>query len=496
MKKGNRTTREEAERVFGIVRRCLAFWKRALLVFVVTGAIAGPYSITRPRSYKSETVVLYQESIRSSDITGGEGGSSETARRVGARLKEALLSRASLEPIITELNLYPTMVERRGLVDAVDEMRKHITFRAREGDTFEIAFEGGSPDEVQEVTKRLADTIVKEAASRRAEQAKVVKEFVGAESDRNKGELRGKEAELAAFLALHPEFKRLPGTDAPAPGAAPSAPATTSSDDPTLSALEGRAWRIDSQLRSAGKAPPPKPVEPPKPVVDSPEVVAAKRDLADKLAKYTDKHPDVQAARARLRAAEAAQAAAQAATAAATPIEPVPPPQDTKTLTEEEKEALRKELATLTAQIAARRAAIRGTSAAAGADAATPASVALEVEFRRLSREVEELRERQRQLDEKLFKASITASSVMNDRNITVSVLDPAYRPTHAISKPRSTLLAVALAICLALALATMVISARLDDRLRDRSDLEHLDLLPVLGVIPRATSTALRKES
>jgi hypothetical protein len=491
--KRTRTTREEVDRLIGMLGRALHFWKRALLVFVVTALVAGPYSITRPRSYKSETVVLYQESIRSADITGGAGeGSADSARKLGARLREALLSRASLEPIITELHLYPRTVERRGLVDAVDEMRTHVTFRAREGDTFEISFAGDTPDEVQEVTRRLGETIVKEAASRRSEQAKVLKEFVDAENERNKVELKVKEAALANFLAIHPEFKRPPGTEGLAPG---TPTANASPEDAALASLEARASRIEYQLRNSGKAAAPRPATPKitPPVPDSPEVVAARRDLADKLAKFTDKHPDVLAARARLRAAEAAQ---KAAVAAATPA-PEPEPLESPPSTEDDKE-LRQQLAALNAQIAARRASARGVAAAPppapGSDAATPSAVAQEVEFRRLSREVTEGRERQRQLDEKQFKASITASSVMNDRNIQVSILDPAYRPTHAISKPRSTLLAVALAICFALALLTMIISTRLDDRIRARADLEHLDLLPVLGVIPRSPARARHK--
>lgn len=506
--KGKRTTREEVEHLVGMVRRAFTYWKRSLLVFVLTAAVAAPISVTRPRKYKSETVVLYQESIRSADLTGGGGESSgEAARRLGARLREALLSRANLEPIITELHLYPALVERRGLIDAVEEMRTHVTFRAREGDTYEISFEGGTPDEVQEVTRRLGESIVKEAASRRAEQAKVLKEFVDAESERNKVELKQKEAALASFLALHPEFKRIiPGTDQIAPGApttTPGTPATPlSPDEAALAALELRASRIDAQLRNAGRAPAPGTTAPrPAPTVaDSPEVIAARRDLADKLARFTDKHPDVLAARARLRAAEAAQAAAPPP--APTPgHEPAPAPTETKPLTEDEKETLRQQLATLNAQIASRRAALRtGAPAGAGAagppDAATPAAVALEVEFRRLTREVGEARERQHQLEDKSFKASISASSAMNDRNIQVSILDPAYRPTHAISKPRSTLLGAALAICFALALMTMIISARLDDRIRERADLEHLDILPVLGVIPRATSASSQKQA
>ena len=96
------SAREKLDHTLGMVRRVLSFWKRALLVFILTCAIGVPFSLTRPRTYKSETVILYQETMTARMAGEGVGGSSEQARRVGARLREVLLSRASLEPIITE----------------------------------------------------------------------------------------------------------------------------------------------------------------------------------------------------------------------------------------------------------------------------------------------------------------------------------------------------------------------------------------------------------
>ena len=483
-----------------MLRRGLVYWKRSAAVFLVVALASLAFVMTAPRSYKSETVILYQESIRSGDLVGGGDGANESARRVGARLKEMLLSRAILEPLVNELKLYPATVDGRGLVDAVDEMRKHVTFRAREGDTFEIAFESGSRELAQEVTKRLAEVIVQDAATRRAEQAKTLKEFLDAESARNQIELKIKEGELAKFLALHPDFARPTASDVHSP--LPTAPAPASgvtSGDPMLAALEWKASRIDRQLKAGSGQP--EPVAPPRPratapvrLPDSAELVAARKDVEDKAGRYTEKHPDVVAARARLRTAEAAQAAAQvvadqaaAGVAAAgadddaTPLKPA---------TDANREALTKQLADLRLQIAARRAA--GATAATGKRVEVPApsdnhgaAVDLEVEFRRVQREATEARDRQRQLDDKKFKASITASSVMNDRNIQVSVLDAAYLPTHPSSRPRSTTLGVGLLIAFVLALLTAFASARLDDRIHDRMDLEALALMPILGVIP-----------
>jgi hypothetical protein len=155
--------------------------------------------------------------------------------------------------------------------------------------------------------------------------------------------------------------------------------------------------------------------------------------------------------------------------------------------------ALRKELASLDAQIAARRAKLAtgaGVVVDAGARPASPRGannpVELEVEFRRLQREVEDGRDRQQKLDQRLFRASIAASSVENDRNSQVSVLDPPYLPVRPVSKSRSMTLAGLLAVCLLLAIGTTVLSANLDDKIYDRRDLERLDVLPVLGAIPK----------
>jgi len=492
------TTREQLDRLAVLVRRSLVFWKRGLAVFMVGALFAVPFALTRPRSYRSETVILYQETIRSSDVTGGEG-QGEGARRVGARLRELLLSRVSLEPIIKDLYLYPDKIVGGEPIEAVEEMRKNIVFRGQpDGDTYDISFTGDSPKEAQEVTQRLGECLIQEAARGREDKAKTLKEFLTVESSRNEAELRQKEAELARFVVLHPEFAlRLQGlppqANTPLPGQGAGGPV----GDPLLASLETRAARIERQLSAktlpASAAPKPGAFQAPP---DSGELVAARRNLADKLSLYTDKHPDVIAARSRLQSAELAQAAVNAAALAAWQAqqgdEPSPPANAT------DEAALRRELSSLQAQIAARRSALAGTistgSPTDAGDNVGQLAPALELEFRRLQGNVSEGRDRQQELEVRLFRASITASSVMDDRNIQVSVLDPAYLPVRPVSKPRSWLLAGLLALSLVLAIATAFISANLDDRIYDRHDIERLDILPVIAIIPKPRSQEIRQ--
>jgi hypothetical protein len=138
-----------------------------------------------------------------------------------------------------------------------------------------------------------------------------------------------------------------------------------------------------------------------------------------------------------------------------------------------------------------------GDAGAAAAPVVAPNSnVALELEFTRLQREVNDLRDRQQKLEERVFRASMTASSVMNDRNVQVSVLDPAYLPVRPSSKPRTTLLAALLAVCILLSIASMAASSLLDDRIYERVDIEKLDVLPVIAVIPRTRTMRLPQKT
>ena len=487
------TPREQLARLLFRVRKSRAFWKRGLAVFLVGALFAVPFALTRPRSYRSNTVILYHETIQPSDVAGSEG-SPEGARRVGAQLRELLFSRASLEPIIHQLDLYPDKIIHGETIEAVEEMRTNVVFKSSQpdGDTYDISFTGASPQVVQEVTRRLGDCIIQEAAKRREEKARTLQSFLAAESLRNEADLRQKEADLTSFVLLHIEYAgRLQGL--PGPATISTGAGAGATGDPLLAALEARAAGIERRFAAKTASSPAPPNATFRPPPDSAELVAARRALADKLALFTDKHPDVITARARLTAAEDAQADVNAAVLAAWQahqgFEPDPPANAM------EAAALRKELAGLQAQIAARRSVSSGpTGAPADAGALTEAQApALELEFRRLQGEVTDARDRQQQLQSRLFHASINASSVMDDRNIQVSVLDPAYLPVRAVSKPRSLLLAALLALSLVLGLATAFAPATFDNRIYFPQDIERLDI-PVIAIIAKPSAHAIRQ--
>jgi Mrp family chromosome partitioning ATPase len=110
--------------------------------------------------------------------------------------------------------------------------------------------------------------------------------------------------------------------------------------------------------------------------------------------------------------------------------------------------------------------------------------VARETEYARLSREVAEERERVQRLDSRQFAANIAASAVA-DGAARVTVVDPAYLPTRPVGMRPKLLMLGGSAIALLLGLATCAAFAWIDDRVRDRGDLERLKLAPLLTEVP-----------
>ena len=113
-----------------------------IVVIVLGVSITMVMSRSRKPTYSSETVVYYREGI-GRQYTGIEN-EGDVLKVLPARLKETLLSRAYLEKIIKEFNLYPQIVAAEGDIAAVDRFRPKILFKPRSAETFQIVFEGAT----------------------------------------------------------------------------------------------------------------------------------------------------------------------------------------------------------------------------------------------------------------------------------------------------------------------------------------------------------------
>ena len=130
--------RERIARAKTIGKRAAGHWKIAGLLLVVGCIIALVAALNSKRSYRSECVVQFKAGLRMGDKD--DDSPSEKASKLAPKLKEELTTRARLEAVIKEYNLYPKIVESRGMGDACEEMRdKYVGFRGKgDSSTFVI----------------------------------------------------------------------------------------------------------------------------------------------------------------------------------------------------------------------------------------------------------------------------------------------------------------------------------------------------------------------
>lgn len=473
------TPREQIERILDLVRRAARYGWLVVAITAVGGGLSVLLALSRPHQYESETVLFYRELISQSVLQGREVV--QSSNTLSARFKEMLLARSNLVQVVKKFNLFPDVVERDGEVAAADLLRMRISFRDKGAGTFRISYKGDTPDEAQKVTQFLGERLKQTDNELRREQAAVTKNFLEQEKKEADEELKQRERTMAEFLAKHPEFaQETPGGSASGAGiraAQQKKSSASSSAESGLSALERQRRRIQARLANPDA---PIPVAPaPTRTSEPAELKAARRDieeaqreLQEKLGQFTDKHPDVVAARNRLASAQQALRRLEAGLPAVSEEVAQPLPLD--------RGALQRELAKVEREIAAYRSRQGGAAKSQVADDV----VNLETEWSRLERVVEEARERVSSLESRVFTADITASSEFAEA-AQLSVIDDAYLPHTPAGKPRKLLVIAGGLLFAGLGVALALGLALIDDRIYRRYDLQRLGVAPVLVVVP-----------
>jgi polysaccharide chain length determinant protein (PEP-CTERM system associated) len=146
-----------AEDVIDIAKR-----RKWLIIvpFVLTLSAAVIIAHRTPNQYKSETLILVvpqriSESYVRSTVSG----------RIEDRLQsisQQILSRTRLEKIILEFDLYAQDRKRIVMENIVEMMRKDITVETVKGDAFRVSYVSGVPEAAMNVTSRLATLFIQE----------------------------------------------------------------------------------------------------------------------------------------------------------------------------------------------------------------------------------------------------------------------------------------------------------------------------------------------
>ncbi len=507
------TPRERMDRARVIARRATAYWKSAMLLFVLGAGVSVLVAFNMTRIYRSECVVLVRPAIRTDDR---DETPSERAVKLAPKLKDTLLTRTRLEPVIREFNLYPKTVESKGMIDAVEEMRLHVGFRGRDSETFVISFEDEDADRTRAVTQKLAESTMEEFRKGTLNSSREQADFLSAEEKRAEDALEIANRQLATFLAVHPEFAaetRQGGFGGGGQGAAfgnapplmPGIVAAQHSGDAQLASLYRQKARLENEMRARatqGGAPATNDsvANLAKARDDAARKAAqAQADLVDKTTRFTDQHPDVIAARAQVDAAAKSLQTAEANLEAAKKADKGAPAEAAQVAPDLQKRVddVQKLIAQRQAEIskhgsgATPNAGTDTTATKAAAAAAPPQEpanplVALETEWQRLLRETSDAKSAHDDLARRMDRASLRASAAEATGDGQMEIIDPAYKPTRPARGGRTNAALVGLGLTMFLSVGYAFARVATNDTLIDSYDVELLRLIPVLGTIPK----------
>jgi uncharacterized protein involved in exopolysaccharide biosynthesis len=485
------TPRDRLQRLVDLGTKTRRYWWLVVIFAIGGGVLSLTFALLRPKHYQSYAVLFYQERIRSSLLSNRE---EQVQRNIGDRYRELLLARSQLAQIVNDPKLNPFPDEDDTEL-AIDKLREKIKFEARGANAFRITFTDSDPERAKAVTEKLTKMLQDKDEFLRKDQARVTVEFALKQKDEAAIELAKKETALAEFLAKHPEFAQEAMQGAAAgsfagEGAAirgvQNQKATAKNENARLYALERQRQRIQARLDAPPDAPPiriPAPQTPEKLQAEAAvneartRLSSANRELDAALRQYTEAHPTVVRAKARVADLQNELKRAQAA---------VPPDVETTIApaTEADRNKLKQELARLEQQINDEQKRGKGVTSPA-ADATTNWVVQLETDHATLRRTVTEARERVEALSDSVFRAELDANQKLADTGAVLSVVDPAFKPVKPSGPGKTLILLAGTALFVALGMAVI------DDRVYRRSDLEELGV-SVLAVIPPAQAKAL----
>jgi hypothetical protein len=484
--KGTTSPREYLAVALSLLARLRRWWAPGVVGLAVGLSITVVLALSTHRLYRSEALLTYEGGAQG--VMGGDGISQ---RSMAARVNDMITSRQRLEALINDMKLYRSIVDKRGIVEAIDEMHRHMKVSTGEGYSYRVSYDGDSRDLAKDVLERLLDGVIGDEHQRLTQQTGDTRHFLQSERQRADDDLKAKESALSAFLAKHPQL-------AGEVGAASSGGLIRAADRDRsevsggeVASLEMQAAQIEESLAALGSSTAGVPGAPP----DAPglvaaearaqtELQAARSDLIDKQARLTNEHPDVKTALRRVAVAEADVRRAQAALAAARVQMPVHAPlpaaaDDTRAA------ALRRALAAVRQQIAASRG--RSSAPRAEMPKSTSSMVEIDTQWTRLNREVSEARERQTQLQSKQFQAELAATLTAAGEGGQLVIADRPLRPLRPVAGGRFKIVLLGTIGSMLLALLLVSAFAAFDDRLYGSSDIERVLGDGIVIVIPIA---------
>jgi uncharacterized protein involved in exopolysaccharide biosynthesis len=428
-------------------------WQRryyVVAVFAAFSLVAVVAAFALPTLYRSTATLLIESQELPKDVAEAPG-TGMIEQRI-AKIRERVLSRGDLISLIEQYDLYPSERRSEPLSQIIEKMRKATTVGALQGDigpasgnqsnviALNMSFDYPDPVKSQEVLQSFVSSFLKMDSDVVEDQASLTVRFLQDQAGKLQAQIQSIEAEITALKAQNGSALVSSGV--------PSM-LDTGSYSAQIIDLENQNRQLVLQSK--------------KPPARDEAIAQAEAQLSALQAIYADGHPDVIAARERLKALR--QAAANA-----------PPPVDSAI--QDQIRANNQAIGTLRGQ---RDAAIARANAVAAGQSRAPAILE---QASQLENRANALREQYKDVSTDLLKAQNSARMAGEQRAERLSLVEPANLPDRPNWPNRPLLIGAGAAAGLVLGLLLALIMEMLKRPLRSPVQIEGLGV-PVVGIVP-----------
>ena len=186
-----------------ILRR---YWWIPVASTVLFGAVGLIATYILPKKYTSSTIVLVEQPTVPVDIV--KPIVSDDLNHRMSSMKEQILSRSRLQPIILKLNLYPEKREKAHFEDLVEELRKSIEVELsqpmqgsinRQPPGFHVDVTFDNPQLAQQICTEVTAMFMEQNVKRREKQSADTTQFLTQQLDEAKAKLDEQDRKLAEF---------------------------------------------------------------------------------------------------------------------------------------------------------------------------------------------------------------------------------------------------------------------------------------------------------
>ena len=484
------------EDYFAILKRR---WWIVLLPLLILPLVSYFFSYTIPPQYQSQTLVL----VEGQKVPEGyvKPVLAEDLDSQLSSMKEQILSRSRLQPILEEYNLFSG--SHTDMDDRIEMMRKNIEIKPIHSEIdrsnglpgFFISFKASDPHVAQAVCSEITSLFTNENLKRRAQSAEGTTDFLKGQLDNAKRSLDEQDAKLAQFQQKY--MGKLPGEEGSNSNMLSSLNTQLEAATQDINRREQDRAYLQTLLAQATNAPISVPGSPA--ILSSasnPALDAEQTDLqtlqgqeADLLLHYTADYPDVIAVRrkiADLRRKIAQQASAPAAVhVPGTPsaVRENPAVQQLRAqlrsadLGIEEK---RKEQAMVQGNIRTYQERLQS-------------SPAVEQQYKLLTRDHDTAQAFYNDLQGKIETAGMSTDLEKRQEGEHFQVMDAANLPDAPFSPKRAVFAMSGAGFGLALGLIISGLLEYRDTTLRTERDVWAFTNLPTLGVIPISDTPDIR---